>query len=74
VAVPCFVLFFHLRVARTVLTCSGSLMSHSVVKRFSLLIAVPIVSSACPFLLSCHAWLSMLSSFGAGWFSIILVV
>ena len=73
-AVPCFVLFFHSIVASTVLTCSGSLMSQSLVRLFSLLIAVPIVSSARPFLLSCHAWLIMLSGFGAGWFPIILVV
>jgi len=62
VAVPCFVLFFHSIVASTDLTCSGSLMSHNLVRLFSLLIAVPIVSSARPFLLSCQAWLIMLSS------------
>ena len=67
-------LFFHVTVARMVLTCSGSFMLHSLDSAFSLVVAVTIVDSALPSFLSCHAWLSMLSSFGAGWFSIILVV
>jgi len=55
VATLCFVLFFHLRFASVALTCSGSLMSHSAVKRFSLSIAVSIVDSALPFFFCCHA-------------------
>jgi len=38
-----------------VLTCSGSAMSHSLVRRFSVAIAVSTVASALPFLCSWKA-------------------
>jgi len=55
VATLCFVLFFHFKFANVALTCSGSLMSHSELRRFSLSIVVSIVDSALPFFFCCHA-------------------
>ena len=46
------------------LTCSGSDMSHSLVRRFSVAIAVSTVAWALPSFWSCHACAIMLSSLG----------
>jgi len=54
------VLVFHCASAIVVLTASGSLMSHSLLRRLRRAVAVVIVLSFLPFRLSCHAWLSML--------------
>jgi len=49
------VLVFHCASAIVVLTASGSLMSHSLVRRLRRAVAVAIVLSFLPFRLSCHA-------------------